>query len=266
MIPSSIKQTSLIFWHFFKRDWYVHAKKLPGMLLNYSLLYPAMYAICFAYLQARIYFGNDVKQGTILFAGNILVVILLLSYKLTIDLLFDLQNNRFIDYQITILHPRLVILERILFASIFTFIMMVPFYPVSKLLLQHNLDTSHTSWPHVMLILYVGSLCCSAYHQYATLVLKYGNQITSLWARVNNTLIIFGGFWIPLHVMQKYSPLFARFILLNPALYITEGLRQAIIGGPEFLPFWRCIGMLLIFSVAFTLLSWYQFKKRVDHV
>ncbi|MDP3889508.1 MAG: hypothetical protein Q8Q25_03140, partial [bacterium] len=216
MTVADMKQNLIVFWYFVRRDWYVNTKQLRDMILNYCLLYPAQYAITFAYLQARSYFGtHNIKQATVFFAGSILVIILVLSFQITKNLFLDLQNNRFIDYQITVLHPRLIILEQILFSSFFTFIFSIPFYPVAKLLLRHNLDTTNTSWLHLMVILYAGSLCLSAYHQCATLILKRIDQLNSLWARANFALFTFGGFWIPLHTMYSYSPLFARIMLFN---------------------------------------------------
>jgi ABC-type multidrug transport system permease subunit len=267
MITPSIKHNLIILWYFFRRDICAHTKQLYKQLIDFSLIYPVQYAICFAYLQARLFFGTqNIKQVTVFFAGSILVIILVFTFRLTVDLLFDLQNERFIDYQITMLSPRLVLLERIVFASLYTFILTVPFYPVAKIVLRNHIETSHASWLHLWIILFAGALCLSAYHQCATLILKRGEQLSSLWARVNFVLITFGGFWVPLHAMHDYSPLFAYFMQLNPALYVSEGLRQALVGGPEFLSFWHCLIALLLFSGVFIVASWYLFKKRVDHI
>jgi hypothetical protein len=263
----SLKQTASVFFQFLRRDAYVHYKNLSDYIINFSIIYPTICAICFAYLQTNTYFGTgNAHLGTILFCGNILIVFMIVTYKQTITLLFDLENDRYIDYQITVLSPRLVILERIISTSIFTFFLALPFFPVAKLLLQDNLATSATSWWQVMVILYIGSLCCSAYHQCATLILQHTNQISSLWARVNHFLINFGGFWIPLNTLYAYSWYLGTIAHLNPLIYITEGLRQSIVGGTQFLSFWFCCQMLLLLTVFFTFAAWYQFKKRTDHI
>ncbi len=260
-------QSFLVFLQFFKRDLYIHSKKIKDYIFNYALIYPLTYAFSFAYLQTNTYFGSGNETlGTILFSGNILLVIMLTTYKFTYDLLFDLEQNRYVDYQITVLNPRLVILKRILVASLLTFIMTAPFFPVAKIVLRNYLDTSNTSWLQLMLILYLGSLCCSAYHQCAILLLKKSNQITSLWARFNHILIMLGGFWAPLHTMNEYSSLLGTIMRFNPLLYVSEGLRQAIVGGNQFLSIAQCASMLILFSLGFTVLCWYIFKKRVDHI
>ncbi len=264
---TNLKRTLYLFLQFLKRDFYIHSKQIKSYLINYVISYPLTGAFAFAYLQTNIYFGTgQARLGTMLFSGNILLVLMLITYKQTIELLFDLENNKFINYQISILHPRLVILERIIFTSLFTFALSLPYFPVAKLILWSHLDTSATSWPQLLVILYLGSLCCSAYHQLASLVLKSSSQITTLWARVNQVLLHLGGFWIPLYIVRAYSEWLGYVVYLNPLVYISEGLRQALLGGDQFLSFGQCASALIIFSVIFVLLTWRIFKKRVDHI
>jgi ABC-type polysaccharide/polyol phosphate export permease len=235
--------------------------------INYALCYPITYAISFAYIQTNIIFGsgND-YLGTMLFAGNIIIIMLLISYKTTIELLFDLEHNRFINYQIITLNPRLVILERIFFASLYTFILSSPFFIVAKLCLGSSLQTDQTSWISLYAVLYAGSLCCASYHQFAALLLRSSSSISTLWARVNHALITFGGFWIPLYLFKQYSLLLGALIYLNPMAYITEGLRRSLLGTPNFMPVPIAVFALYGFSILFIILSWYVFKKRVDHI
>lgn len=257
----------LVFMQFLKRDLHTHRKHFRDYLINYGLLYPAIYAVTLAYLQTNTYFGSgNSRLGTILFAGNILVALMVITYKQTISLLFDLENDRFIDYQITILPPRLVIACRIFSTSLLAFVLALPFFPVAKLLVYSQLYTQNTVWWQLVVILYLASLCCSAYHQCATLILPSTRQITSLWSRVNHILINFGGFWIPLQTLYAFSPIVGTLAQANPLIYISEGLRQALIGGDQFLSFTICSIMLLAFTLFFTIIAWYQFQRRTDHL
>jgi len=259
-------QTLCIFFQFFRRDLYVNLKQIKHNLINYALIYPASFGINFAYFQSNIFFGaNNEHLGTIIFAGTCIIPIVILTSHFTLALLFDLENDRYIDYQITILHPRFVILERILFSSIYTFMISIPYFPVAKLMLGSAIDTTHTSWPCLFLMLYLGTLCCSTYQQLAACLLKQ-NQITMFWVRVNHVLIMLGGFWIPLHTVRSYSPFLSYLTQLNPLIYLSEGMRQAIVGGEQFLSITHCAIALLIFSGIFTILTWHVFKKRVDHI
>ncbi len=270
MITSKInpyKRSVYLFFQFLKRDFYVNLGYMKEAFINYALCYPITYAISFSYIQTNIIFGSgNGYLGTMLFAGNIIVIMLLISYKTTIELLFDLEHNRYIDYQIIVLNPRLVLLERIFFASLYTYILSSPFFIVAKLCLGNSLQTDQTSWISLYAVLYAGSLCCASYHQLAALLLQSSSSISTLWARVNHALITFGGFWIPLYLFKEYSPFLGALIYLNPMAYITEGLRRSLLGTPNFMPVSTVLLALFGFSSFFILISWYIFKKRIDHI
>ncbi len=260
-----VAQSLSVFLQFMRRDFFAKRKSFVGNIVNYALIYPLVFGIETAYFQAHANFVAPTPTfNTILFAGNILLVLLLFTYKQNIELLFDLEDKRFIDYQITVLNPFLVLLERIFFTGLYTFIIALPYYPMGGLFLQKYIDLSHTNWPHLIALLFAGSMCLSAYHLLAAVTLNRSADIASLWSRMNSVLIAFGGFWIPLYVMRDYSPILGKIVFLNPCIYLTEGIKRAITGSNKFLPFSLCLPMLLLFTFVFTGLCWYQFKRRVD--
>jgi len=163
------------------------------------------------------------------------------------------------------LPPRLVLLERIVFASFLAFFLVLPFFPISMVMLGNYSILSTISWPSLVAMLYMSAFCVAAYHQCAACFLT-SKQTGMFWIRVNNLLFTFGGFWIPLHTIKQYSTVLSMLCYLNPILYVTEGIRFAIFGTATFIPVYQCIMMLFGFSLLFVLLSWYLFKKRVDHL
>ncbi len=265
---SSCKNQTLIFLRLMQRDWYQYKDRIFSYyLINYALIYPALYAFSFGYLQANLFFGNtDPLKGTILFVGNFLLVVIVLSFNLGLELLFDLEHDRTVDYQMTIINPRLIIIERILFTSLFTFFILLPYYPVAKLLLGSFFVTSALSIPKAIALLYVSSLMCAAYNHFVACVLPSADSIGIFWRRVNTPLFMLGGFWVPWYVLQKFSPWLGAVAMLNPFLYVTEGMRQAVLNNNLFLPFWHSFFMLLLFTAMFTGAALWKFKKRVDHI
>jgi len=255
-----------IFFQFLARDFYTYKSRAFTYIINYCLIYPALFAISIGYIQSNVLFGANTTQSSTLFIGHILTIMLVVANILNIGLLFDLENNRFIDYQIMLLPPRLVLFERIIFASLFTFLITLPFFPVAKLILGDSFTTNNASWLMTYLILYVGSLCCAAYTLFVVCTIKSSRTLRSFWMRINFSLITFGGLFIPWMVTKKFSSILGYLILLNPLLYITEGLRSAILNDPQYIQAPICIAALLVFSIFFTLLAWHYFKKRVDHI
>lgn len=264
----ALKHSLIIFFQFMRRDFFTKRKQFMDNVLNYAFIYPIVFAIQSAYFQGRANFTHPSPTlNTILFAGNILVVLLLFTYKQNIELLFDLEGKRYVEYQITMLNPFLVILERIFFTGLYTFCISLPYYPMGRLILGSYIDMGGTNWPQLIALLFAGSMCLSAYHLLAAVLLKRTVDIGALWSRVNGTLLAFGGFWVPLWAIRKYSPFLGKLVYLNPCLYLTEGAKGAIIGSTgshEYLPFWLCIQMLFAFSALFTALCWWQFKRRTD--
>src|SRR5207237_8872310 len=158
-------------------------------------------------------------------------------------LLFDLEKNHHIDYQMMVLKPQLIIIEQILFSSIFTFIIMIPFFPLARIFASSYIDLSNISWSSLYLVIYCGSLCVCAYHKLAATLLTV-EKISMFWTRINNVLLVLGGFWIPLYIIRSFSPTLGLVLRLNPIVYLTEGLRQSIVGGSEFLLISQCVAAL----------------------
>lgn len=265
MFSKKTIQTTKIFMQFLHRDLYVYTRQLHNQIVNYSLIYPTLYIFCFAFLQTQIYFHGQSHIGAIVFAGTCLVPLLVMAFHITFDLLFDLEKNHHIDYQMMVLKPELIIIEQILFSSIFTFFIMIPFFPLARIFASSFIDLSNISWVSLYLMLYCGSLCASAYHKLAAVLLTV-EKISMFWTRINHVLLVLGGFWIPLYTIRSFSPTLGFLLRFNPIVYLTEGLRQSIVGGNDFLPIPQCIAALLMLSVIFTALACYFFKKRVDHI
>jgi hypothetical protein len=265
MTTQQFMRNTQIFIQFLRRDFYVQKQQLINLFINYSLIYPGLYIFCFAYLQTQIYFQGQTQIGATVFAGTCLVPLLVMTSHLSFDLLFDLEKNHHTDYQITALNPRLLLVEQILFSSFFTFLIMLPFFPLARIFADSFIDLSNIQWASLLCILYLGSLCFSAYHKLAATIITV-KKISMFWTRVNYILLQLGGFWVPLNIISTFSPTLGFLVRLNPVLYLTEGLRQSIVGGSKFLPWAQCASALAMLSIIFTLLSFHFFKKRVDHL
>lgn len=262
-----IVDTTKVLFYFMVRDCYSYRNKIKTYFLNYILIYPPILCLSFAYLQTAVYFGAEhAKTGTTLFIGNTLLLALFLCNRTCMELLFDLDGNRYIDYQATLIDARLILVQRIVFAATFSFIVLLPFLPMSKLILQSHFDSTNTSWPFLFLILYVSCLCLASYNILAACVLKNHRSLSTFWKRINTPLLFLGGFLVPWHIINQYSPTLGQIVYLNPFIYMTEGLRQAIIGGDKFFSYATCTTGLLLMTLIFTLASFYFFKKKTDYV
>lgn len=256
-----------VFFTFLWHDFYTSAKQIKNFIINYALIYPVFFSLTYGYIIPNTAFNAGVLPSkTIIFAGNVIVVFLTLAFNLNLSVLTDLEGDRFINYQMILLNPRLVILEKILFSTLLHFCMCLPFFAVSNLILQDNLDTLNFSMVKFLIILFLSSLVFSSYVFLSMCILKGTHQLGIWWRRCNSPLLTLGGSWVPWAVIAKFSTLLGYLILFNPILYITEGMRGAILGESLFIPFKYCVITLVFTIVMLILLSFYFFKKRVDHI
>src|SRR5690606_30026121 len=142
----------MVFFHFLYRDFYVHSKHFTDHLVNYGLIYPVLFTFCFAIMQTAIYFHGQELLGATIFAGTCLTPLLVMTFHLSFELLFDLEQNQYTNYQITLLNPSLLIIEQIIFCSLFTFFVLIPYYPIGCLLSYPFINLQYISWPSVFLM------------------------------------------------------------------------------------------------------------------
>jgi hypothetical protein len=79
-------------------------------------------------------------------------------------------------------------------------------------------------------------------------------------------LWVFGGYQYSYAVLANKNPWFAYISLINPQLYIMEGMRAAILGQEGYLNFWLCAGMTFFFSIICGIHAIFKIKRRLDFV
>ncbi len=260
--------TISVFWQLMCRDLFVHKKDFFDHMINSVIISPILFGFSFAYIQKTVYFGESAaaaQQGTIMFIGSMIIPILVVSYKILAELLFDLEGNKFIIYQMTILNPQLILLQRIIFASVYTIILTLPFLPIASLIVGNHLDLHAINWLSFNIVIVASVFCCASYNMFVLTLLKIEN-LKSFWIRVNWPLINLGGFWVPLMVINKFSSTLGALALLNPVTYMLEGLRSAVTGSDTFMSVTTCCGILMVFTGLCMGLSFVSFKRRVDHI
>jgi len=259
----------LIFTNFLWRDLftYLKSKQIKRYIINYSLIYPTLFSISYGYIIPNTCFDPSKLPATaVMLTGTIISAILSLVIATNIFMLVDLESDQFTKYQATVLRPNLLVLEKIVFSSLFSFFLLLPFFVISKLLLFKSFDTTHLSIIKFLIVLYLSTLAVSSYALLAMLNMSGTHVMGRWWRRFNFPLVMLGGAWVPWMFMQKASPLLAYIILVNPFLYITEGIRGAILGNGIYIPFIYCVSALSFATIIFTYFSFVSFKKRIDHI
>ena len=262
-----ISHQFFVFLEFLRRDFFVQLKRGKDFLINYLILLPILQTVTFG-IMFPTFIVPDVtpRATTLLYVGALLLFTFGLTFNLTFDILLDWKNERFMAYQMSIINPRLLLVQRIVFAGLFAFIFLVPFFPISKLIMQSQLDTSNTSWLKLVLCMFFGSMCIASYMGAAMSIMKSPLQTVQFWTRFNIPLIDLGGLWINWQKIRLFWQPLALVLLVNPIFFFTEGMRQALVGGDEFFPFWFSLTGLITCTIVLNLIAFYYFKKKTDHI
>lgn len=256
-----------VLWQFLLRDFYIFSKRTFRYFVNYSLIMPAVYSIGYGYFLSRIVFGEtETMKSLIMFLGVIVFVIFPLGYSLNTEFLFDLQTNKFIEYQILQINPSLVILEKIVFSTIATFIISSLFYPISSLFVYEIFKIASVSIPKFILIFFLGSLMTSAFFIASMCCFKNVSQSNYFWKYLCYPMIQLGGFLTPWSVIFKTSKFLGYLVYINPIIYFTEGIRSSMTHLNDLLPYTYSALSLLLFCIIFVVAALITFKMKVDHI
>jgi ABC-2 type transport system permease protein len=260
------KKNLLIMLTFLRRDVTIVLPRLPRLIVQYSIMYALLYGICFGYLVPRISLGHNAQAATLVFIGIINFALLGLGFAANADFLVDFERDRFIDYQLIILPPRWIIMGKFIFGSCLITLCFLPFYPAIKFMFGDAFDLSRAYFPAVVLMLLAASCMSAAYHLFFFCLIKQFKNLRHMWRRINYPMTMLGGFLIPWHVMMKFSPYLGYLVLLNPLIYVSEGLRSAFLDDDCFIPYQHCLVMLMVYTVVSIGLTWFFFKRKVDHI
>jgi len=206
-------------------------------------------------------------SATIIFVGLILFALNGCAFAINADFLFDIERDQLTDYYLTIVPYRLLILQKIVFGSFLLCFCMAPYYLFMKLFFYNAFDLSHASWLKVLIMFYMTCLFYMTFSVMFSCILKYPiRQIRHFYRRINFPMIVFGGLLVPWQTMVKFSPLLGYLVMLNPLIYITEGLRFSFLSTDYFFSFGICSFMLLIFTFIALMIGFVSFKYKADPV
>lgn len=256
-----------VFIQFMARDFKIFMQRLRVHMLNYGFISPVLLAGTFGYVLPWISLGESATRGsTVMFAGGILWSLFPLANSLTMDLVFDLERERFVGYQMSVLHPSLVIIQRILFSSFVCTVCMAMFVPVTKLVMQDRFVLSNASFWQMGMVIFCGALFCCSYAMASQTWISSSRKIKNLWLRLYYPMLMLAGSMCPWKAYMKVSPLLGYITLCNPLMYLSEAMRSAILGGDEFFSVSLSLIVIIASTVVCIALSLYNFKKRVDHI
>ncbi len=179
----------------------------------------------------------------------------------------DLDGNKTITYDMTLpISHTLLFVKIALSNAIYTLLLSVLVLPVGKLLLWNYLHFPHFNFFKFCIILIVSALFAGCFSLYLICITKSIMQIEDIWNSIIHPLFCLGGFNFTFKVMFAASPFMGYINLLNPLMYMFEGMRAATLDPALSIPFWVCVTVLLLSSAPMGYMSIHLLKKRLDAI
>ncbi len=188
-------------------------------------------------------------------------------YPRSFNFIADLEGPEIISYYTTLPLPAwLVFVTKMIYWFISSVLRGLIVLPLGKLILWDSFSLSAIHWPKFALIFILSNVFYSCLTLLVSSIIPKMSLMENVWMRVIFPLWFLGGFQFSWFMLFKLAPAVGYLDLLNPIIYVMEAMRVAMLGPQDNLPFWLCILMLTLFSIACALTGIKRLKKRLDCV
>ena len=261
--PSGAEHTASVWSVFFallRRDLRVARKELVFFLVR-TTMQPLLFLVVFGYLLPKMSFVGKGYQTALL--PGILAVSLSLSaiQSVALPMVQDFGWTKEIEDRLLAPVPTLIIAaEKIVSAMLQGFIAAAFVLPVARLVMGPipGLTLSHGG--EIVIIVLLGSLAFSSLGMWLGTAIA-PQQIGLMFSVIIAPMLFFGCAYYPWRGLDVV-PVLKYIVLINPMVYVAEGMRGALTPAVPHMPFLVVIVALLIIASFFWTLGTRSFFKR----
>ena len=251
---------SAVFFALLRRDIRVARKELPFFLVR-TTMQPLLFLIVFGYLLPKVNFLGKGYQTALL--PGILAVSLSLSaiQSVALPMVQDFGWTKEIEDRLLAPVPtRLICAEKIIAGSIQGVIAAAFVLPIARLVMGPipALTLSHAS--EVLLIVLLGSIAFSSLGMWLGTAIA-PQQIGLMFSVIVAPMLFFGCAYYPWRGLDVV-PVMKYLVLVNPMVYVSEGMRGALTPSVPHMPLLAVVGALAVIATAFWVLGMRSFFKR----
>jgi ABC-2 type transport system permease protein len=259
IVPKPVSSAT-VFVALLRRDMRVARKEIVFFLVR-TTMQPLLFLIVFGYLLPKMNFLGKAYQTALL--PGILAVSLSLSaiQSVALPMVQDFGWTKEIEDRLLAPVPtRLIAAEKIVAGMIQGFIAAAFVLPIARLVMGPipGLTLSHFS--EVMLIVLLGSLAFSSLGMWLGTAIA-PQQIGLMFSVIIAPMLFFGCAYYPWRGLDVV-PAMKYLVLVNPMVYVAEGMRGALTPAVPHMPLAIVVVALLIVAGAFWTLGIRSFYKR----
>ena len=256
------KEYSLIVYHLLRRDFRIFKETFWGKFIDTCLMLFTSVIIFSYFLPAQglnAGYGPFVLVGIIAGFGFFDVI-----GKIT-TLIIDMEGEKTILHTLSLPLPSWLVFFQIgLSWSLHSLITCALLFPMGKLLLFYQFDLSKINYFKLIPMFLLSNLFFGFFALWLASILKKMSSLQHLFVRFINPMYMFGAFMYPWQTSYALSPIIGYASLVNPLVYVMEGMRAAMLGQAGSLPFWGSFGILSAFMLFFAWHAICRLLKRLD--
>jgi ABC-2 type transport system permease protein len=251
----------------FARDIHVARLDLIGFVLR-TIANPLFFVFVFGYVLPKIGQrisggGTDESFGTILLPGLIGISMMFQGITgVAVPLTIELGRTKEIVDRVMAPAPiAWVAIEKVLMSATQSLIAAGLVFPLAYFIRATPVHVHVADWPLLIAVLVLGALTGGALGLFLGTIVK-PTQIQALFSVLLTPFTFLGCVYYPWQALAGISWL-KVIVLVNPLVYLNEGLRGALTPQVAHLGAWAFLGMLTLLFLAFMALGIRNFTRRV---
>jgi len=256
------------FWGLILRDARVLAREFVPFLLR-TIMNPLLFTFVFTYVFPKIGAGitpgghTDVSFATVIAPGLVAVAIFFQGIAaVALPLATELGGTREIEDRVMAPLPvSMVALEKVVWSSFQSIIAAVAVLPMVVLVSAEPVSVSVASWPMLIATVLLAAFVAGYLGLVIGTVVK-PKQIGLIFSLVVVPVTFLGCTYYPWAQLTSIRWL-QILTLVNPLVYVSEGLRIALTPGIKHMPAWAVIVALLVLLAGLATLGTRLFMRRV---
>lgn len=242
------------------RDLRVARRELPFFLIR-TIMQPLLFVIVFGFLLPKMGFTQPGYQAALL-PGILALSLLLASMQsVTLPMVTDFGwTNEIEDRLLAPIRVDLVAIEKIVNAMAQGIIAAAVVLPLARLVMGPVAGFTFSNGPELILVVILSAAAASAFGLLVGVLIS-PQQIGFMFSLIITPMIFFGCAYYPWRGLDVV-PWLKYAVLVNPLVYISEGLRAALTPSMPHMPFIAIVAALSLLTVAFTWAALVRFRMR----
>ena len=255
-----VVSSATVFLAFLRRDVRVAIRELPFFLVR-TTMQPVLLLIVFGYLLPKMSFMNASYKAALL--PGILAVSLTISaiQSVALPMVQEFGWTREIDDRL--LAPvgiNVIVAEKIVGGVLQGVVATLVVLPLARIILGSLPEVTFASSGLVLLVTILGATAFSALGMWLGTAIS-PQQIGLMFSVIIAPMLFFGCAYYPWAGLSVV-PILKYAVLINPMVYVAEGLRGSLTPSQPHMPMAIVLAALVAISTIFWILGTRSFKKR----